>query len=181
MPSEKLIEGGVVNKPLKYYGNKLRKKIEEHGFNQMELKDLPIAIANPIAVFNNYGNDDNRSILTELKMRDGNVLVAVNVGKGSDIDFNIIRSTFGKDRDKIENWLKRGYATFVDKKKILNYQRLSAPIAVTTDNPESFSDRKGTTISRTDQTNSGENLENLQGGEDVRFSIKVMVRLKMLT
>lgn len=172
MPSEKLIEGGVVNKPLKYYGNKLRKKIEEHGFNQTELKNLPIAIANPIAVFNNYRNDSNRSILTELKMQDGNVLVAVSVGDGVDIDFNIIRSTFGKSSNKIENWIKQGLFTYIDKKKILNYLYPSAPIAEIANNSESFSGRKGTTNSRTDQTNSGENSENLQSGEDMRFNVE---------
>ena len=137
-PSETLIAAGVADKPILLYGNKLAKKIGKHGFKAEDLKDLPKKMENPIAVFNNYGNDDNRSILTELTTSQGNVLVAVNVGKNNYADFNIVASAFGKGQDKIIDWFKRGYATYIDKKKALNYLYSSAPIAATPNNKELY-------------------------------------------
>ncbi|MBP5480001.1 MAG: hypothetical protein J6Y15_11650, partial [Bacteroidaceae bacterium] len=137
-PSETLIAAGVADKPILLYGNKLAKKIGKHGFKAEDLKDLPKKMENPIAVFNNYGNDDNRSILTELTTSQGNVLVAVNVGKNNYADFNIVASAFGKGQDKVIDWFKRGYATYIDKKKALNYLYSSAPIAATPNNKELY-------------------------------------------
>lgn len=126
MPSDILRIAGVVNKPMKLYGNKVIKKQKDHGFKLDELRNLPIAVAYPIAVFNNYNRDDNRSVLTELRTKDGNFLVSLNVGKDQDIDFNIVTSMFGKDNDNIINWFKKKYATYIDKEKALNYLHHSA-------------------------------------------------------
>ena len=88
MPSAILLAGGVSDRPMKLYGNKIIKKMKKHGFRLSELRNLPNAVANPIAVFNNLGRDGNRSILTELKTANGNFLVTIDLGKGGDdIDF----------------------------------------------------------------------------------------------
>lgn len=129
MPSSMLIAGGVPNKPIRLYGSKLLKKIRKHGFSATELSGLPMALANPIAVFNNYQREGNRSVLTELSTADGNFLVSIDIGMGSDIDFDIVKSVFGKDGDGILNWINKGYLTTVDKEKALAYLRISAPIA----------------------------------------------------
>lgn len=129
MPSPMLIAGGVPNKPIRLYGSKLLKKIRKHGFFATELSGLPMALANPIAVFNNYQREGNRSALTELSTADGNFLVSIDIGMGSDIDFDIVKSVFGKDGDGILNWINKGYLTTVDKEKALAYLRISAPIA----------------------------------------------------
>lgn len=129
MPSPMLIAGGVPNKPIRLYGSKLLKKIRKHGFSATELSGLPMALANPIAVFNNYQREGNRSVLTELSTADGNFLVSIDIGMGSDIDFDIVKSVFGKDGDGILNWINKGYLTIVDKEKALAYLRISAPIA----------------------------------------------------
>ena len=112
---------GVENKPMKLYGNKVIKKMKKHGFTLDELRDLPVAVANPIAVFNNYGKDGNRSILTELKTAQGNVLVAITLGEDADIDFNIVSSVFGKGKDNIVDWLNKGLATYINKEKGLRW------------------------------------------------------------
>lgn len=39
---------------MKLYGNKVIKKMKKHGFTLDDIKDLPNAVQNPIAVFNNY-------------------------------------------------------------------------------------------------------------------------------
>lgn len=132
-PSKVLLLAGVENKPMTLYGNKVIKKMRKHGFALEELRNLPRAVADPIAVFNNYGESGNRSILTELKTLRGNFLVSVNIGKGADVDFNIVSSVFGKGSGNVADWINKGYMTYVDKEKALNYLHHSALRAVTSD------------------------------------------------
>ena len=136
MPSNALLYGGIENKPIKLYGSKVAKKIRKHGFNSGDLKNLPFAVANPIAVFNNTKRPGNRSVLTELKTEKGNILVTLDLGKGMDADFDIVSSVFGKADNSIVHWINKGYATYINKEKALNYLHLSAPIAEASDNQE---------------------------------------------
>lgn len=134
-PSQILVAAGVIDKPMKLYGNKVIKKMKKHGFELDELMNLPRAVSDPIAVFNNYGVSGNRSILTELKTTDGNFLVTIDLGTGKDdIDFNIVSTVFGKDEEKIVNWINNGFATYINKEKALNFLHHSAPIAETSGN-----------------------------------------------
>ncbi len=136
-PSLILRSAGVVDMPMKLYGNKIVKKAKKHGFDIANLRDLPKAVADPIAVFNNYQTDTNRSILTELKTKKGNFLVTLTVGKGGvDIDFNLVSSVFGKSQNGIVNWLNKGYATYINKEKTLGYLNLPAPITGALNNQE---------------------------------------------
>lgn len=135
-PSPVLRSAGVEDKPMKLYGNKVMKKMRKHGFTLDELHDLPQAVANPIAVFKNYGKDGNRSILTELRTEQGNFLVTLTLGEGHDVDFNIVTSVFGKGESNIIDWIKRGFATYINKGKALDYLHHSALKAVTSDNQE---------------------------------------------
>ena len=100
-PSAVLKSAGVENKPMKLYGNKVMKKMRKHGFALEDLRDLPRTVADPIAVFNNYGEDGNRSILTELRTQQGNFLVTLSTGVDQDVDFNIVRSVFGKGDENV--------------------------------------------------------------------------------
>lgn len=126
-PSSVLLAGGVTDKPMKLYGNKVIKKMKKHGFELSELKDLPMAVAHPIGIFDNLGRVGNRSILTELKTKKGNVLVTIDLGKGGDdIDFNIVSSVFGKGEDNVVDWIERGLPTYINKRKALNYLHHSA-------------------------------------------------------
>lgn len=124
-PSEILLSAGIEDKPMKLYGNKVIKKMKKHGFKLEELRNLPEAVANPIAVFNNYQKDGNRSILTELRTEQGNFLVTLDLGKDADVDFNIVTSVFGKGDNNIIDWINKGYATYIDKKKALGYLHFS--------------------------------------------------------
>ena len=142
-PSVVLLAAGVEDKPMKLYGNKVMAKIRKHGFTLLELQDLPLAVAKPIAVFNNYGIDGNRAILTELHTEQGNILVTVTLGKGGlDIDFNIISSVFGKSDSNVVNWINKGYATYINKEKALDYLHHSAPIAEALSSPRLISAAK---------------------------------------
>ena len=54
----------------------------------------------------------------------------VVMGKGKeDIDFNIVSSVFGKSDNKVVDWINKGYATYINKEKALDYLHHSAPIA----------------------------------------------------
>lgn len=135
-PSPILRAAGVEDKPMKLYGNKVIKKMKKHGFKLEELRNLPEAVANPITVFKNYGKDGNRSILTELKTEQGNFLVTLTLGEGHDVDFNVVTSVFGKGESNIIDWIKRGFITYINKEKALNYLHHSALKAVTSSNQE---------------------------------------------
>lgn len=141
-PSPVLLSAGIENKPIRLHGSKVAKKIRKHGFQATELRDLPKAIAHPIAVFDNLGREGNRSILTELKTDNGNVLVSIDLGRGTEVDFNIVSSAFGKKSKGILGWINGGKMKFVDKEKALNYLHLSAPIAEASDNAELLSAAK---------------------------------------
>ncbi len=121
-PSSILLSAGVEDKPMKLYGNKIIKKMKKHGFALEELQDLPRAVANPIAVFNNYQREGNRTILTELRSQGKNIMVAITLGKnGVDVDFNIVSSVFGKRESNFVDWINKGYLTYINKEKALNY------------------------------------------------------------
>lgn len=77
--------------------------------------------------------------MIELTTKDGNFLVSLNVGKGEDIDFNIVATVFGKGDDNIVDWFNRGLATYIDKEKALDYLHHSAPIAEALSNPRLIS------------------------------------------
>ena len=124
-PSPVLLAAGVEDKPMKLYGNKVIKKMKKHGFKLDELRNLPEAVAEPIAVFNNYQKEGNRSILTELETANGNFLVTIDLGKDADVDFNIVTSVFGKGDNNIITWINKGYATYIDKQKTLDYLHFS--------------------------------------------------------
>ena len=159
-PSIVLRAAGVIDKPMKLYGAKVIKKMKKHGFALAELQNLPEAVANPIAVFNNYNKPTNRAILTELRTDKGNFLVTVDIGKGEkDIDFNIVSSVFGKSDNKIVNWINKGFATYINKEKALSYLHHSAPIAEALSSPELDS-----------AANIINNFENPETGEEnIRF------------
>jgi hypothetical protein len=134
-PSLILQTAGIRNKSFKLYGNKIIKKARKHGFKFTDIKNLPQAINNPIAVF--AGNKTgSHAILTELQIDGKNVLVSVDLGKGEDIDFNIVTSTYGKNSKGIVDWIINGKLLYSDKEKTLNYLHLSAPIAEASNNSE---------------------------------------------
>ncbi|MEG1839137.1 MAG: hypothetical protein RR220_07595 [Bacteroidaceae bacterium] len=54
----------------------------------------------------------------------------------ANIDFNIVTSVFGKGKDNIINWLNKGFTTYIDKRKALDYLHLSAPIAEASNSSE---------------------------------------------
>lgn len=167
-PSRILLVGGVSNREMKLYGNKVIKKMKKHGFKLSELKNLPEAVAHPIAVFNNLERNGNRSILTELSTTQGNFLVTIDLGKGVDVDFNIVSSVFGKRGENIIDWILNGKMTAVNKRKALDFLfHQSAPIAATAAKQEL--DDAAKIVERFENPTINEQNNNVEDDGDVRF------------
>ena len=134
-PSAEMLAVGIKDSPLKLYGNKLQSKAKKHGFDVKDIKDLPEAIHDPIAIFEG-AEDGSFAILTELSVGDNNVLATLSVGKGNDVDFNIVSSVYGKYNKNVVGWINKGKTLYVNKEKALDYLRISAPIAEAQDKGE---------------------------------------------
>lgn len=129
MPSEILTSCGIENKPIRLYGAKVVAKAKKHGYNPSDLRNLPMAINAPIAVFSG-SQAGSYAILTEIEISGKKVLVSIMVGKGGhDVDFNIITSAYGKNPDSITRWINEGKLLYADKTKALDYLSVPAPIA----------------------------------------------------
>ena len=132
-PAAVLVASGIENKPLRLYGNKLLAKLEKHGYAPEDVRDLPIAVHNPIAIFSG-SHPGSFAILTELDIKGNKVLVTLSAGKGgSDVDFNVVSSVYDKNNNSIFNWINQQKGLYYDKAKALDYLRHSAPIAETTE------------------------------------------------
>lgn len=130
-PSDILLTAGIDDKPIKLYGSKILKKLNEHFFTLNELFDLPKAVADPIAVFKT--NRHGHVILTELKIGSWNAVVAIGVGKGNDVEFDIVNSIYGKNDSGIIYWITNGDMVSVNKAKALQYLRTLGPLPSTTE------------------------------------------------
>jgi hypothetical protein len=124
--------GGIVDAEIELDFDKLMRKskqgyVHEHPFDATDVKDLPMAIANPISVFDNTnGRNDGQVILTELKKEDRNFIVAIqtenqNRRGGVILKVNKIVTLFPKDARGVINWFNQGKATNIDKEKALHF------------------------------------------------------------
>ena len=124
--------GGIADAEIELDFDKLMRKskqgyVHEHPFDATDVKDLPMAIANPISVFNNTnGRNDSQVILTELKKENRNFIVAIqtenqNRKGGVVLKVNKIVTLFPKDARGVINWFNQGKATNIDKEKALHF------------------------------------------------------------
>lgn len=90
-----MLSAGVMDKPMNLYGSKVAKKINKHGYNINELTGLTKAVKNPIAVFK------TRQVRATTLFSPVYVLI-LDIGKGSDANFNIVSSEFGKGHSNID-------------------------------------------------------------------------------
>ena len=124
-PSPMLSAAGVPDKPIILYGNKLLKKAKLHNFDVKELHNLPLAMRNPIAVFEG-SHPNSFATLLEIKLGGHNTLVSIEVNKKGEADFNIISSLFGKASKGVTKWILDGKLLSVDKEKAQSYISASA-------------------------------------------------------
>ena len=124
-PSPMLSAAGVPDKPIILYGNKLLKKAKLHNFDVKELHNLPLAMQNPIAVFEG-SHLNSFATLLEIKLGGHNTLVSIEVNKKGEADFNFISSLFGKESKGVTKWILDGKLLSVDKEKAQSYISASA-------------------------------------------------------
>lgn len=129
-PSNVLLSAGIPDKPLMLYGNKLLKKVQKHNFEIKDVRNLPMSLEHPIAVFDG-SHSNSYAVLTEMQIngKSKNVLVSIETNKQGEVDFNIISSVFGKNDKGVIKWVIDGKLKYVDKGKTLPYISASAPIA----------------------------------------------------
>ena len=124
-PSPMLSAAGVPDKPIILYGNKLLKKAKLHNFDVKVLHNLPLAMQNPIAVFEG-SHPNSFATLLEIKLGGYNTLASIEVNKKGEADFNFISSLFGKESKGVTKWILDGKLLSVDKEKAQSYISASA-------------------------------------------------------
>lgn len=96
-----------------------------HPFNASDLKNLPMAIAEPIAVFKSTNANDH-VVLTELQKDGKNFIVAIRAVEqhrkgGVVLEVNQITSLYPKEEKGIINLVNTGRISNVDKEKALHF------------------------------------------------------------
>jgi hypothetical protein len=120
-PSDILLGTGIPNLPIELASSRLSDKSKQsnHPFKIGEVKNLPIALQNPFAVFR-YGDETKaQNIIVNIQHENKNFLVGIHLNKNSrGIEINSIRGLFPKDLHEWLNWIQQGKALYLDKKKI---------------------------------------------------------------
>jgi hypothetical protein len=133
-PGETLLDAGIEDLPIELSADRLAYKANpnyrrKHPFDLSDIKDLPKAINNPVAVFNSTKNDGIKIILTELQNNSNNFVVAVRTRinpnfRKVDVGINSAQSIYPKDNvADLMNWFKSGrkLIAWVDKEKALRF------------------------------------------------------------
>jgi len=143
-PGQVLQNAGIPDLPIELKAGRLEHKASEnyknkHQFDIADIRDLPKAINEPIAVFNSTKNDGAKIILTDLKDKNGNNFVVVikmykdALGKKNSMDINSIVSVYPKDNvAELKNWFKSGnkLVAWQDKEKASRFTSSQSPIAI---------------------------------------------------
>ena len=126
-----LQSGGVPNAEILLEYDRLIRKSNEgyknaHPFETKDIKNLPKAISEPIAVFANTSGNEGHVILTELKKNGKNFIVAIRATKqnrkgGVVLVVNEIVTLFPKEAKGVIGWINNGKATRIDKEKALRF------------------------------------------------------------
>lgn len=135
--------GGLLDAEILLEFDKLLRKSRSnyknnHPFDISDANNLPLAIHNPIAIFDNTnGEDGGRVILTELKKNGRNFIVVVQAKEqrrkgGVLLEINEISTLYPKEAKGVIKWLIDGNATNIDKNKALRFIEELQPLAGTT-------------------------------------------------
>lgn len=129
-PRSVLLNAGLRNLPIELSAERLENKSSKnyksnHPFDLESIKNLPLALNNPIAIFDARKRNGNINILTDLKYEGVHFLVSINIRISDDqqkTEINSIRSIYPKDRiNGIFEWVENGLLKWSNKKKILDF------------------------------------------------------------
>lgn len=134
LPSAFLRSAGVADLPMQLTAQRLATKADkdyknDHPFDLTDVKNLPKALAAPIAVFDSGTVGGTKVVLTELEDRKGNNLVVIlrldkiKGKKALDVKVNSVRSIYPKDNVQgILKWINEDHLLVaVDEKKAINW------------------------------------------------------------
>ena len=120
-PSAILLIAGLPDLPIEMAASRLLHKSnqENHPFHLSEVKDLPEAVQNPMAVFRSATRVGSNVILTELTQGNKNFVVAIETNKRQGkIVVNSIRSIHPRTTSNIAYWINEGLLEFADAGKL---------------------------------------------------------------
>ena len=135
--------GGLLDAEILLEFDKLLRKSRSnyknnHPFDISDANNLPLAIHNPIAIFDNTNDKESgRVILTELKKNGRKFIVVVQAKEqrrkgGALLEINEISTLYPKEAKGVIKWLIDGNATNIDKNKALRFIEELQPLAGTT-------------------------------------------------
>lgn len=143
-----------------------------HPFNASDLKNLPMAIAEPIAVFKSTNANDH-VVLTELQKDGKNFIVAIRAVEqhrkgGVVLKVNQITSLYPKEEKGIINWVNTGRISNVDKEKALHFIEALQPHAGTSITDEELKSAANIINSFETTKENGEKVDS----DGTKFSLK---------
>lgn len=138
--SQFLIDGGIADAEIELDFDKFVRKSSEkyknnHPFSAGDIKDLPKAIAYPVAVFNSTTKKDH-VVMTELNHDGKNFIVAIRATEQNRknkvvLEVNQITSLYPKGERGIIYWINNNKLSNVDKEKALHFIEALQPHAGT--------------------------------------------------
>jgi hypothetical protein len=136
-----LQDGGIADADIELEFDKFVRKSDEdyknqHPFDADDLKNMPLALAEPIAVFESTNANDH-VVLTELQKDGKNFIVAIrtvsqNRKGGVVLEVNQITSLYPKKERGIVHWINTGRISNVNEEKALHFIEALQPHAGTT-------------------------------------------------
>lgn len=121
LPGEILRSTGIPALPIELSSTRLAEKAAQrnHEFNITDVKELPKAMQNPIAVFS-YGNKNKaQNIIVEIERNGKSFVVGLHLNQNRrGLDINDIRGIFPKNNAEWLNWITHGKMLYIDKTKI---------------------------------------------------------------
>ena len=121
MPSGILRSAGFPNLPIELSASHLadKAKTSHHPFDIAEIKGLPQALQNPIAVFEYGDKKKAQNAIVELTHNGKNFVVGVHFNQERHgMTISDIRGLYPKDNAEWLNWINQGKALYMDKEKI---------------------------------------------------------------
>jgi hypothetical protein len=119
-----LISAGIFDLDIELHSGRLKEKTAQanHPFNLADMRNLPSAIQNPLAVFDSATRPGSFVVLTELKQRNVNYVVALqgNKPKGN-TRINDLRSIHPRDGRQVANWISKGLMKYADKNRMADW------------------------------------------------------------
>lgn len=122
-PSEILRRTGIPNLNIELSASRLKQKSESenHPFSIGDIRNLPDALRNPIAIFAYGDSRKAQNIIVDIQNNGNDFLVGLTLNYNHDgINVNSIRGLFPKDTANWLNWIQQGKALYLDKKRVQN-------------------------------------------------------------